>query len=153
LLIAVFAGFSWTAMISTLAAELQLFLPAWVMGREMAIYTLVFTGCRAFGALLWGIIAGQIGLTTTFLICAGLSAAAVLAGLVWRVPDAGAYAPDPSSTGGGPRQHRARADCRTRDGHRPLHDRPTPRAAVARGDAAAAPLKAANRRSPLGPLP
>jgi quinol monooxygenase YgiN len=89
------AGISWTATISTLIAELRLFLPAWVMGRGMAVYTMVFTGCQALGALLWGLVAGWWGLTATFVICAGLSAVAVLAGLVWRVADAGEHAPDP----------------------------------------------------------
>ena len=93
--VAVCAGFSWTTMISTLVAELQLFLPSWVMGRGMAIYTMVFTGCQALGALLWGVSAGWWGLTTTFVGCGVLSAVAVVAGLVWRVPDAGEHAPDP----------------------------------------------------------
>jgi len=33
------AGLSWTSTISTLVAELQLFLPRWVMARGMAIWT------------------------------------------------------------------------------------------------------------------
>jgi hypothetical protein len=62
LVIAVFAGFSWTAMISTPVAGLPLFLPTWVMGRGMTIYTMVFAGRQALGALIWGIIASQVGL-------------------------------------------------------------------------------------------
>lgn len=93
--VGVSAGFSWTATISTLIAELRLFLPAWVMGRGMAVYTMVFTGCQALGALLWGIVAGWWGLTATYVICAGLSVVAVVAGLVWKVADAGEHAPDP----------------------------------------------------------
>ena len=43
----VFAGLAWMAATSTLAAELQLFLPAWVRARGLAIYTVTFTGrCR-----------------------------------------------------------------------------------------------------------
>lgn len=95
LAVAVSAGLSWTATISTLIAELRLFLPAWVMGRGMAVYTMVFTGCQALGALLWGLVAGGWGLTATFVLCAGFSAVAVLAGLIWRVADAGEHAPDP----------------------------------------------------------
>ncbi len=40
----VFAGLAWMAATSTLAAELQLFLPAWVRARGLAIYTVTFTG-------------------------------------------------------------------------------------------------------------
>jgi MFS family permease len=93
--VAVAAGVSWTATISTLIAELRLFLPAWVMGRGMAVYTMVFTGCQAVGALLWGLVAGWWGLTATYVVCAALSMVAVVAGLVWRVADAGEHAPDP----------------------------------------------------------
>ena len=53
LVILVGAGLSWTTTISTLVGELQLFLPRWVMARGMAIWTMVFTGCQALGALLW----------------------------------------------------------------------------------------------------
>jgi hypothetical protein len=53
----VFAGLAWTGTISTLVAELQLFLPRWVTARGMAIWTTIFTGCQAVGALVWGVVA------------------------------------------------------------------------------------------------
>ena len=40
----VLAGLAWMAATSTLAAELQLLLPAWVRARGLAIYTVTFTG-------------------------------------------------------------------------------------------------------------
>jgi MFS family permease len=95
LLVLVLAGLSWTTTISTLVAELMLFLPKWVMARGMAIWTMVFTGCQAIGAVLWGLVAGQVGLTSAFLIAAALSAVAVGIGLVRRVPDAGESDPNP----------------------------------------------------------
>jgi MFS family permease len=95
LLVLVLAGLSWTTTISTLVAELMLFLPKWVMARGMAIWTMVFTGCQAIGAVLWGLVAGQVGLTSAFLFGSALSAVAVGIGLVWRVPDAGDSDPDP----------------------------------------------------------
>src|SRR3978361_2029315 len=95
LLVLVLAGVSWTTTISTLVGELLLFLPKWVMARGMAIWTMVFTGCQAVGAGLWGLVAGQVGPTPSLLIGAALSAVAVGIGLVWRVPDAGELDPDP----------------------------------------------------------
>jgi hypothetical protein len=45
--------------------------------------------------VLWGLVAGRVGLTDAFLLGAVLAAVAVVAGLVWRVPDAGELNPDP----------------------------------------------------------
>ncbi|GAA0911805.1 MFS transporter [Virgisporangium aurantiacum] len=91
----VLAGVSWTATISGLVADLQLFLPRWVMARGMAIWTMVFTGCQALGALAWGVVAEQAGLTATFVAAAVLELGAVGVGLVWPVADAGETDPDP----------------------------------------------------------
>ncbi len=95
LVILVGAGLAWTTTISTLVGELQLFLPGWVMARVLAIWTMVFTGCQALGALLWGVVANQIDLFATFVVTAGLSAAVAGMGMFWRVPDASADALDP----------------------------------------------------------
>ena len=95
LVVLVFAGLAWTGTISTLVAELQLFLPRWVMARGMAIWTMIFTGCQAVGALAWGVVAQQVGLTATFAAAAVLELVAVGIGLLWRVPDAGQTDADP----------------------------------------------------------
>ena len=97
LVILVAAGLSWTSTISTLVAELQLFLPRWVMARGMAIWTMVFTGCQAVGAVIWGLVANQVDLVATFVAAAVLALVAVAVGLVSRVPDAGAEDLDPVS--------------------------------------------------------
>ena len=97
LVILVLAGLSWTSTISTLVAELQLFLPRWVMARGMAIWTMVFTGCQAVGAVIWGLVANQVDLFATFVAAAVLALVAVVVGLVSRVPDAGADDLDPVS--------------------------------------------------------
>lgn len=91
----VLAGLAWTTTISSLLAELTLFLPPWVRARTMAIYTMVFTGCQAVGALVWGLVAERAGLSAAFLAAAVLEGLAVLAGLVWRVSDAGELSPEP----------------------------------------------------------
>ena len=74
----VLAGLAWMAVTSTLTAELQLFLPAWVRARGLAVYTVIFTGSMTAGALLWGLVAEGVGLQATFLI----AAVVVLAGVV-----------------------------------------------------------------------
>jgi MFS family permease len=91
----VFAGLAWMAVTSTLAAELQLFLPAWVRARGLAVYTVIFTGSMTAGALLWGLVAEVVGLQATFLVAAVVVLAGVLAGVVWRVPETGHLDPQP----------------------------------------------------------
>jgi MFS family permease len=85
----VFAGLSWTAVISTLIAELQLFLPVWVRARGIAVYMVIFTGSMTVGALIWGVVAEGVGLLVTFLGAAGLMVAGVVAGMVWKLPETG----------------------------------------------------------------
>ena len=92
----VFAGLAWMAVTSTLAAELQLFLPAWVRARALAVYTVTFTGSMTVGALVWGLVADGLGLTVTFLIAAPAVLISAVAGLVWRVPETGHLDPRPA---------------------------------------------------------
>jgi MFS family permease len=87
----VFAGLAWAAAISTFNAGLQLFLPVWVRARGLAIYLMVFTGSSALASLVWGQVADEVGLQTTFLIAAGVLAASVVAGAVWSLPDPGRF--------------------------------------------------------------
>jgi MFS family permease len=70
LMILVVAGVAWVAVLSTLNALLQLFLPAWVRGRGLSIYQTVLFGAQTVGALVAGLVAGAFGLTDTFLIAA-----------------------------------------------------------------------------------
>jgi MFS family permease len=90
-----FAGLAWMAATSTLAAELQLFLPAWVRARGLAVYTVTFTGSMTAGSVLWGFVAEAVGLRAAFLTAAVLMFAGVIAGLVWRVPETGHLDPQP----------------------------------------------------------
>lgn len=83
----VFAGLAWTAVISTLNAELQLFLPVWVRARGLAIYMITFTGSMTVGSLIWGLVAQSVGLRVTFFAAAAVMVAGVVAGLFWRVPE------------------------------------------------------------------
>jgi len=85
----VFAGVAWTAVISTLNAELQLFLPVWVRARALAVYLVTFAGTQALASLVWGQVTEQVGIRTTFLVAAGVMLAGVLAGAFVSVPRTG----------------------------------------------------------------
>ena len=92
----VVAGLAWMAVTSTLAAELQLFLPAWVRARGLAVYAVTFTGSMTAGALLWGLVAEGVGLLATLLIAAVVVLVSVIAGVVWRLPKTSHLDPRPA---------------------------------------------------------
>lgn len=93
---ALFAGLAWMTVTSTLQAELQLLLPAWVRARGLAIYTVTFMGAQTAGALLWGLTAESVGLQPAVLLAAGVLLAGVIAGACWPVPATGDVTPEPS---------------------------------------------------------
>jgi predicted MFS family arabinose efflux permease len=90
------AGLAWMAVTSTLQAELQLVLPAWVRARGLATYTVTFMGAQAAGALLWGLAANRVGLQPVVLLAAVVVLAGVVAGAFWRVPEIGHLDPQPA---------------------------------------------------------
>ena len=96
LAILVVTGLAWMAVTSTLQAELQLILPAWVRARGVAIYTVTFMGAQTAGALLWGLVANQAGVQPTVLLAAVMVAAGAGAGVFWRVPETGHLDPQPA---------------------------------------------------------
>ena len=87
LIVLVPAGVAWIAVLSSVNAALQLFLPAWVRARGLAIYQMVLFGAQAFGAVLWGLVAGPEGLVATFLLAAGVLLAGVATLRVWPLID------------------------------------------------------------------
>jgi MFS family permease len=97
------AGAAWIAVLSTINAELQLFLPAWVRARGLSVYQMVLFGAQGFGALVWGIIAGPAGIVPTFLIAAVGMLAGVATMRFWPLIDTSGidrssvqYWPDPT---------------------------------------------------------
>ena len=81
------AGMAWLTVLSTVNATLQTFLPGWVRARGLAFYVIVLFGSQALGAAIWGVVAGQVGLTATFVGAAVVMVGATLAGRRWRLPD------------------------------------------------------------------
>jgi quinol monooxygenase YgiN len=94
---------AWTAVISTLNAELQLFLPVWVRARGLAIYMVNFTGSMTVGALIWGLVAEGLGLQLTFFIAAAVMLVGVILGIFRRVPETGHLDREPAVYWGEPR--------------------------------------------------
>jgi predicted MFS family arabinose efflux permease len=91
------AGLAWMTVTSTLQAELQLVLPAWVRARGLAIYTLTFMGAQTAGALLWGLAAERAGLQPAVLLAAGVLLAGVIASAFRRLPETDHLAPRPAA--------------------------------------------------------
>jgi len=89
-------GLAWMAITSTLQAEMQLVLPAWVRARGMAIYVVIFMASQTTGALVWGLVANRFGLRPAVLVAACVVLAAALAGLIWRLPETGHLDPQPA---------------------------------------------------------
>ena len=83
----VVCGFGWTATVSTIISELQLFLPGWVRARAIAVYLMVFLGCQAVASPIWGLVTQQFGLRVAMLAAASLVAVSALGGLVLPVPE------------------------------------------------------------------
>ena len=83
----VVCGFGWTATVSTVISELQLFLPGWVRARAIAIYLMVFLGAQAVFAPIWGLVTQHLGLGVAVLTTAALVGLGAIGGLVLPVPD------------------------------------------------------------------
>jgi MFS family permease len=82
-------GVAWIAVLSSLNAEMQLFLPGWVRARGLAAYQIVLFGSQAAGAVLWGLVAGSAGLVATFLIAAAVMAVGAATIRLWPLYDTG----------------------------------------------------------------
>ena len=67
----VIAGSAWLILLTSFSASAQEALPAWVRGRALAAYILVFFGGMAGGSALWGAVADRIGIGTTLWLAAG----------------------------------------------------------------------------------
>jgi predicted MFS family arabinose efflux permease len=150
----VLSGVAWMAVTSTLQAELQLVLPAWVRARGFAIYLVTFTGCQTAGALLCGLLANRVGLRPTVLAAAVVVLAGAVAGLFRRVPED--RPPRPAAgrlLDRRPAGVRPRARHRTRPRRRPLHRHLRAAGGLPDRHGPPAPISAPNRRDPLGAVP
>ena len=81
------AGLAWMAVLSTMNASLQLFLPVWVRGRGLSVYLTVLFGSQAVGAVLWGVAAAPKGVLPAFLVAAALMIGGAATIGVWPLID------------------------------------------------------------------
>jgi MFS family permease len=77
------AGVAWVAVLSSVNAILQLFLPAWVRARGLSVYLTVLFGSQALGAVFWGVLVGPLSLVWTFLVAAGVMLAGAATTRLW----------------------------------------------------------------------
>ena len=76
------AGISWICVLSTLNVSAQVALPEWVRARGLAVFVVFLFGALTLGSVLWGYLAGLIGLSyTNFVAAAGILVALPL---TWR---------------------------------------------------------------------
>jgi len=81
-------GAAWMATLSSFHMAAQTAVPAWVRGRALAIYLVSFAAGTAGGAVLWGAVAGRVGVPAA-LIAAAVGAL-LAAAATWRASlDAG----------------------------------------------------------------
>jgi len=64
------AGFAWTTTFSTLNTSVQLNTAAWVRGRAMAFYQLLYFAALGGGSAFWGSVAERVGIPRALLVAA-----------------------------------------------------------------------------------
>jgi MFS family permease len=81
------AGMAWLTVLAGVSGTLQAFLPNWVRARGLSVYTVVFAGGQAIGAVVWGLVAQRFGLTAAFVAAAALMAAGTATVVRWPLRD------------------------------------------------------------------
>jgi MFS family permease len=82
------AGAAWLAVMASLGAAMQMFLPVWVRGRGLSAHTVVFVGGQAVGAFVWGILGQYGGLVVALVTAAAVTAIGAATLAVWPLIDA-----------------------------------------------------------------
>jgi len=73
------AGGAWLALLASFNSSVQSIVPAWVRGRALAVYMLVFFGGMAGGSVVWGVAASFSSIPTALNLAAlGLASGIVL---------------------------------------------------------------------------
>jgi MFS family permease len=81
----VLAGAAWVVATSVLNGTAIAVVPSWVSARGLALYTLVFNGGQAVGAVAWGVVTQLAGARTALALVAGGLVAGLPAGRRWRL--------------------------------------------------------------------
>lgn len=80
------AGFGWILTLANLQSSILPSTPLWVRGRVIALYSLTFFGSVSSGSILWGLLAEQVGLSTTLGVAAVLMMVTAILGLMMPLP-------------------------------------------------------------------
>ena len=80
------AGLAWLLSLSSFNVSIMGSVPSWVRGRAGAVYLLVFYGGMSAGAILWGILADQLGIISTLMIASMSLATGVFLAIRFRIP-------------------------------------------------------------------
>jgi predicted MFS family arabinose efflux permease len=97
-------GFAMMTVMSSLNIAVQQVLPAWVRGRGLAVFLLIFQLGIAGGAAGWGAVASRFGTQTALVAAAALMVASTLLAPIFRLNVADhldtrpAYRPEPYAT-------------------------------------------------------
>ena len=96
------AGAAWLAVLSSIGAATQVFLPGWVRARGLSIAQLVFMGGQALGALVWGVLANSAGVAPAFVVASAVMLLGAATIAAWPLHDisrldrrAAVYWPEP----------------------------------------------------------
>ena len=82
------AGAAWLAVLSSLGAAMQMFLPTWVRARGLSAHTVVFVGGQAVAAFGWGLLGQYAGLGAALITAAAITAVGAATLAVWPLIDA-----------------------------------------------------------------
>ena len=82
------AGAAWLAVLASLGAAMQMFLPTWVRARGLSAHTVVFVGGQAVGALVWGVLGQYAGLVVALVAAAAVTAVGAATLAAWPLIDA-----------------------------------------------------------------
>lgn len=75
----VICGAAWLSVLSSLQVAAQISVPAWVRGRALSLYIMIFSLGMTLGSLLWGWVAAQAGTPIALLLSAAGAVPAALA--------------------------------------------------------------------------
>jgi len=79
------AGGAWLNLLSGFNTAAQTVLPSWVRARGMSLYVLVFFGGTTAGSILWGAVAGPVGLPGTLAAAGAVVILGAVAGGRFRI--------------------------------------------------------------------
>jgi hypothetical protein len=85
LVASVIAGWSWISVLSALNVSAQVALPEWVRARGLSIFVTVLFGAMTLGSVIWGKMAGVVGLPAAHVIAAVGALLAMFATWRWKL--------------------------------------------------------------------